>query len=176
LIRWRPGVDPQEVLARYRDRFPRLGEGEEITSGNFADVVNFGGVQGAPLIVGGVLAALGAAALAHVLVTAIRQRRRDVAILKTMGFVRGQARRAVAWQSTFTVLVAMAIGVPLGIGGGRFLWGRVADNIGVRSRPHVSLILIGILVPAVIVIANLIAALPARSAARTRPALVLRSE
>ena len=176
LVRYRPGADPEQVIARYKKRFEFLDEGEEISAGKFADAVNFGGVQGAPLIVGGVLAALGAAALAHVLVTAIRRRRRDIAILKTMGFVRGQARRAVAWQSTFTVLVAAAIGVPVGILGGRFLWARVADNIGVLSRPQVSLMLLGILIPAVALLANLIAAVPARSAARTQPALVLRSE
>jgi len=176
LVRWRPGADPEQVLDRYQDRFPHLAEGEEISSGEFADAVSFGGVQGAPLIVGSVLASLGAATLAHVLVTSIRSRRRDVAILKTVGFVSGQARRAVAWQSTFTVLVATAIGVPIGVIGGRWLWSRVADNIGVRAQPRVSLVLVALLIPAVIVLANLIAALPARSAARTRPALVLRSE
>ncbi|HJR19572.1 MAG TPA: FtsX-like permease family protein [Actinomycetota bacterium] len=176
LVRWRPGAKPAEVLARYQDRFPNLAEGDELATGEFADAVSFGGVQGAPLIVGGVLAALGAAALAHVLVTAIRRRRRDVAILKAVGFVRGQARRMVAWQSTFTVVVATAIGVPLGVIGGRFIWSRVADNLGVLPQPRVSMVLIGIMIPAVVVLANLIAALPARSAARTQPALVLRSE
>ena len=176
LVRWRAGADPAEVLARYQDRFPNLGDGEEIATGAFADAVSFGGVQGAPLIVGSVLAGLGAAALAHVLVTAIRRRQRDVAILKTIGFVRAQARRTVAWQSTVIALVAMAIGVPLGVIAGRFIWSRVADNLGVLPQPRVSMILIGILIPAVVVLANLIAALPARSAAHTKPALVLRSE
>lgn len=96
IVRWRDGADPAAVIARHKDRFPAVRFGEGITGGKFADAVNFGGVQGAPLAVGGVLAALGAAALAHVLVTAIRHRRRDIAILKTIGFVRGQARRAVA--------------------------------------------------------------------------------
>lgn len=176
LVRLRPGVTVEEVVARYKTRFPTMDEGDEISIGTFADAVNFGGVQGAPLLVGGLLAALGAGALAHVLVTAIRRRRRDIAILKTMGFVRGQARRAVAWQSTFTVLVATAIGVPLGVIGGRWLWIRVADNLGALPRPEVNMRVLVFLVPAVIVLANLIAALPGRSAARTKPALVLRSE
>lgn len=180
LVRWRGDVDPeqalQRVIARYRPRFPNIGPGEDPSVGTFEDAVSFGGVRGMPLIVGGVLAALGAGALAHVLVTAIRRRRRDVAILKTVGFVRGQARRAVGWQATFMVVVATAIGVPIGVVAGRWLWGRIADNIGVISQPRVSMGLILLLLPAVIVIANLIAALPARAAARTRPALVLRSE
>jgi hypothetical protein len=176
IVRWGPGVDPAGVVARHKPRHPQLSIGDEISGGKFADAVSFGGVQGAPLAVGGVLAALGAAALAHVLVTAIRRRRRDVAILKTIGFVRGQARRVVAWQATITVLVATLVGVPLGVIGGRWLWSQVADGIGVLSRPQVNTLVLVLLLPAVIVLANLIAALPARSAARTPPALVLRSE
>jgi len=176
IVRWRPGVKPEAVVARYKPRFPQLATGEEISSGKFADAVSFGGVQGAPLAVGAVLAALGAAALAHVVITAIRRRRRDVAILKTIGFVRGQARRVVAWQATITVLTATLVGVPLGVVGGRWLWVRVADGLGVIARPQVNTFLLALLLPAVIVLANLIAALPARSAARTPPALVLRSE
>lgn len=182
LVGWRPGADPSAVMSRYEDfgsnedgrPIVRIGEG--LTGGRFADVVNFGGVQGAPLVVGGVLAALGAAALAHVLVTAIRRRRRDLAILKTIGFVRGQARRAVAWQATTMVVVAAMVGVPLGVIGGRWLWTRVADGIGVLPRPEVSILVLAALGPAVVVVANIIAALPARAAARTQPALVLRSE
>lgn len=176
IVRWRDGADPAAVLARYQKTLPDVRIGEGLTGGKFADAVNFGGVQGAPLVVGGVLAALGAAALAHVLVTSIRRRRRDIAVLKTIGFVRGQARRAVAWQATIMVLVSAAVGVPLGLVGGRGLWMRVADDIGVLPRPHVSVIVLALLAPALIVLANLIAAVPARAAARTQPALILRTE
>lgn len=176
IARLRPGVTPEAIVARYKQRYPQLSGRDEIIGGKFADAVSFGGVQGAPLAVGGVLAALGAAALAHVIVTAIRRRRRDVAILKTIGFVRGQARRVVAWQATITVVVAAAAGIPLGLIGGRWLWIQVADRLGVLARPQVTPLLLALLLPAVVVLANLIAALPARSAARTPPALVLRSE
>ncbi|MFN2613397.1 MAG: FtsX-like permease family protein, partial [Actinomycetota bacterium] len=123
-----------------------------------------------------VLALLGCAALAHVLVTSIRRRRRDLAILKTLGFVRGQARRAVAWQATVMVVVAGIAGVPLGIVAGRSLWNQVASGIGVLPRPATSALVLIAIAPVVVVLANLIAVLPARTAARTKPALVLRSE
>ena len=176
LVRWRKGVNPKKVIARYHQRFPDVNLGEDLSGGRFADVVSFGGVEGAPLAVGGVLAGLGAAALAHVLVTAIRRRRRDVAILKTIGFVRGQARRVVAWQATIMVIIAAAVGVPLGIVVGRSLWNVVANGIGVLPRPQFAHAVLYSIGPAVLVLANLIAAPPARSAARTQPALVLRSE
>ena len=167
LVRWRPGANPKTigrtVVARHKPKLPNIDIGEDISPGKFADVVSFGGVKGAPLAVGGVLAALGAAALAHVLITAIRRRRRDVAILKTLGFVRGQARRVVAWQATFTVIVATLVGVPLGILGGRWLWRQVADSIGVLPREQLAVLVLVVVPPAVVVLANLIAAFPARS-------------
>jgi ABC-type lipoprotein release transport system permease subunit len=176
IVRWRDGADPDEVIGRFTDRFPDVRLGDDVSGGRFADVVSFGGVEGAPLAVGGVLAALGAAGLAHVLVTAIRRRRRDVAILKTIGFVRGQARRVVAWQATIIVIIACAAGVPLGVITGRALWNAVANGIGVLPRPQVEPVLLLALIPAVVALANLIAAPPGRSAARTQPAQVLRSE
>jgi len=176
IVRWRPGADTGAVIARLKKRFPAVGPGSGLVGGKFADAVNFGGVQGAPLVVGGVLGLLGGAALAHVLVTSIRRRRRDLAILKTIGFVRGQARRAVAWQATIMVVIAAAIGTPFGIIGGRWLWRQVADGIGVIARPTLSGITLALIGPSVIILANVIAVLPARAAARTQPALVLRAE
>ena len=176
LVRWNPGADQDAVLARARTRFPDVRPSGELFSGRVADVVNFGGVEGAPWFVGGMLAMLGVAALAHVVITAIRRRRRDIAILKTLGLVRGQARRAVAWQSTVSVVIAAAFGIPLGVAAGRWLWIRVADGIGVIPAVRLEWWLLGLMVPALIVIANAIAAIPARAAANTQPALVLRSD
>jgi len=82
------------------------------------------------------------------------------AILKTVGFVRGQARRVVAWQATFIAMAAVVIGLPLGILIGRWLWTRVANSIGVVPQPSVTALVLVLLAPAVILLANLIAAMP----------------
>ena len=140
------------------------------------DVVDFGRVQNLPLIVGGVIALLAAATLTHVLMSATRRRRRDLAILKTLGFVRHQIRAAVAWQASTVVLLALAFGIPLGLVAGRLLWSMLAHDLGVVSQPVVPTIAILAIVPAAILLANVIAVFPARTAARTRPAVVLRSE
>jgi hypothetical protein len=58
---------------------------------------------------------------------------------------------------------------------GRWLWTLFAHQIGVPPSPIVPLVAF-IVVPGVILIANGIAAFPARAAARTRPAVVFRSE
>jgi FtsX-like permease family len=147
-----------------------------IGQGKPTDIVNFGRVEATPYLLGGILGALSVATLAHLLVSAVRRRRRELAILKTLGFVRGQVRSTVAWQATTLVVVALLVGVPLGVATGRWAWMLFADGLGVVAVPRVPTIAIAVTVAVAILAANVIAAGPAQFAARTKPALVFRSE
>jgi ABC-type antimicrobial peptide transport system permease subunit len=175
VLRFVPGADPLAVVARVAKSFPGLHIGDDFGR-RPSDVVDFGRVKGMPLILSGVLALIGAAALTHAIASAIRRRRRDLAILKTIGFVRGQVRRAVVWQSSTLIVLAVALGIPLGIIGGRALWNAIAGSVGVVSVSRVPALTVGLLAPAALVLANAIATFPARTAAHTSPALVLRTE
>lgn len=115
-------------------------------------------------------------AVGFALVTAVRRRRRDLAVLKTLGFRRRQVRATVAWHATTIAVVALAVGVPLGLLVGRFTWRSVADELGVSTDPTLPLLAMVALLPAALLAVNLVAAVPARRAANTRPAVVLRSE
>ncbi len=81
----------------------------------------------------------------------------------------------MAWQASVVAVIAAVIGIPLGLVFGRSLWSLFADQIGVPPAVDLPLSLL-LAVPALIVLANLIALLPAMSAARTRPTRALRSE
>ncbi|MGI9032584.1 MAG: FtsX-like permease family protein [Acidimicrobiales bacterium] len=139
-------------------------------------VSGYAEVKSTPIVLAGHLAALALATLAHTLVTSIRRRRRDLAILKTLGFLRRQVSAAVAWQSTTITAIALVLGLPLGIVAGRWLWRLFAAQLGVATATEVPAVAVAVAVPAAIVAAIIIAVLPSRMAARTRPALVLRSE
>jgi len=82
----------------------------------------------------------------------------------------------VASQATTVAAVGLLAGVPLGLGAGRFIYNLFADNLGVVSDVVTPVGITVLVVPAAIVLANLVAALPGWTAARTRPALVLRAE
>ena len=140
------------------------------------DILNYSRIQTTPLALAGLLALLAIATVAHLLVTSIRRRRRDLAVLKTMGFVRGQVSAAVAWQATTLVLVALFVGVPLGVAGGRWIWQEFADRIGVAPAPRVPVLLLALAVPVALVVANVLAAGPGWVAGRLKPAPVLRTE
>jgi predicted lysophospholipase L1 biosynthesis ABC-type transport system permease subunit len=140
------------------------------------EVENLRRVRGLPFALAALLAVLGAATLGHLLVTSVRRRRRDLAVLKTMGFVRRQVSATVAWQASTLATLALLVGLPLGIAAGRWAWVLVNRGLGSVAGPVTPSVPLLLVVPAVILAANLVAVLPARAAAVTRPALVLRSE
>ena len=129
-----------------------------------------------PWEIGGFVAVAATAGIGYALVTAVRRRRRELAVLKTLGFRRRQIRATVGWQASTVTMVGLVIGIPLGIVVGRFAWRLVADGLGVSTATSVPALAVIALVPAALILVDFIAALPARAAARTRPAVVLRSE
>jgi hypothetical protein len=175
LIRLRLETDPASFVESLRKRFPAT-VGSIDRPQRPSDLVNFGRVQNMPLILAGLLAALAAGTLAHLLVTSIARRRRDFAILKTIGFSRMQVSTAVAWQATTIAATALLFGLPLGVAGGRWIWSGFAGQLGVVSTPAADVSLVLLIIPATILLANLIAVAPGRIAARLKPAPVLRAE
>jgi hypothetical protein len=176
-VRFRPGVDPAAAGAR-------LGRRLAAVDRNFftqpaatpTDLVNFGRIQDLPVILGSLLAVVALLTLAHLLASSVRRRRRDLAVLKTIGFTRADVGQVVAWQATTLAVVALVFAVPLGIVAGRAAWQLFAERVGVIPDPAVPVALLALVPPATIVVANLISAGPAVAAIRTRPAPVLRAE
>jgi hypothetical protein len=171
-IRFAPHVDRSRVLADIRQ-----ASGNDYTVSTPeapTDIVNFGRVQNLPLILAGLLALLAVATLGHTLVSSVYRRARDLAVLKTVGFTARQVRRTVACQSTVLTSIALLIGVPGGIALGRSLWGVFANQLGTLAKPSTPKLSLALIVPAGIIAANLVAAVPAFLASRTKPLLVLR--
>jgi hypothetical protein len=141
-----------------------------------AEIANYKTIGITPtLLVSGL--ALGAiAALALTLLASVRQRRRDLALLKTVGFVRRQLAATVAWQATVAAVVGIVVGVPLGVIAGRWLWTLFAEQIYAVPYPTVPVLSLVLVAAGTLVLANVIAAVPARTAARTPTAFLLRSE
>ena len=174
-LRFAPDADPEAALRSLQR--PPSGPPQVVDLPRPpADVANLGRVGALPNVLAGLLALLAASALAHLLVTSVRRRRHDLAILKALGFVRRQVSAAVAWQATAVALVALAVGLPLGVALGRWTWSLLADRMGLGAAPVTPgpALLAG--VAGTVLVANLIAAWPGRVAARTRPAVALRSE
>jgi hypothetical protein len=141
-----------------------------------AEIVNYRTMGTLPAIQSGGLAAGAVAGLGLTLVASVRRRRRDFALLKTLGFTRRQLAGAVAWQSTVIAAAGLVVGVPLGIAAGRWLWLAFARQLSAVPDPVIPAASIALAALAALVLANLVAALPGRKAALTPPAVILRAE
>jgi ABC-type antimicrobial peptide transport system permease subunit len=140
------------------------------------DIKNYASIRDTPLALAVVLAVLAVGTLAHVLLTGVRRRRRDLALLKTLGFTRRQVLATVAWEASAFAAVALLIGLPLGVVAGRWAWAIFANTAGVSAAATVPLLTVLLAIPATLLVANLIAAAPGWEAARLHPARVLRTE
>jgi hypothetical protein len=190
LVRLRPGVDAaagranlQRIAEAANRAFAAVpdggGSGDTIAVVGVqrpAEIVNYRTIGATPtLLVSGL--ALGAVSgLALTLVASVRRRRRDLALLKSLGFTQRQLGTAVAWQASVNAVVGIAIGVPVGIVVGRWLWVLFARQIYAVPEPTVPVVSVILVAVGALVLANVVAAVPARLAACTPTALMLRAE
>ncbi|MCU1462314.1 MAG: hypothetical protein JWO37_2389 [Acidimicrobiales bacterium] len=140
-----------------------------------AEIVNYRSVGTTPVLLASGLAAGAIVALGLTLGASVRRRRPDLALLKTLGFTRRQLASAVAWQASVAAVIGVVVGVPLGIAIGRQLWILFARNIDAVPQPTVPVSSVFLVMFGALVLANLVAAFPGRSAARTPAAQVLRT-
>jgi len=141
-----------------------------------AQIVDYRSIGSTPVILAVGLAVGAIVALALTLVASVRHRRRDLALLKALGFTPRQLAAVVAWQSSVSALVGIVAGIPLGVVIGRQLWILFARNINAVPDPTVPVWSVAFVGLGALIFANIIAALPGRIAARTPTALVLRAE
>jgi ABC-type antimicrobial peptide transport system permease subunit len=141
-----------------------------------AEIVNYRTMGSTPSLLGIGLAAGAVVALGLTLIASVKRRRRDFALLRTLGFTGRQLGAVVAWQSSVAVALGTVIGVPLGIILGRILWNLFAHEIDAIPAPTVPVASIVLIVLGGIVLANIVAAVPGRIAAQTPTALLLRAE
>ena len=141
-----------------------------------AEIENYRAIGVIPDLLALALALGAVVALGLTLVASVHHRRRDLALLRTLGFTGRQLLSAVAWQASVAGAIGAFFGIPLGIVVGRWLWTLFANNIYAVPYPTVPLIAVLIVALSAMVLANLVAALPGRSAARTSAAQVMRGE
>jgi hypothetical protein len=140
------------------------------------EIVNIREMRGAPLVLAAILASALAIGLAMAISSSVRDRRRDLAILRALGLGSRDLGSAVRWQAVATIAVGLAVGIPLGVVDGRFAWRRFADELGLVPRAQIPLGWVLLVVAIGVVLALAAAQRPGRSAARVSPAEVLRTQ
>ncbi len=144
LVRFAPGPDQARQVGNFGRASASYCAGVQqstcfVTSQPPFDVGNYARIEGVPQILAVVLAVLGVAVLVQLMIVWVQRRRREIAILKTIGFVRRQVLSLVAWQSGTFAFLSLLIGIPLGIVVGRGRLGPVRKRAGHRisvNRPR----------------------------------------
>jgi ABC-type antimicrobial peptide transport system permease subunit len=140
------------------------------------EITEIKSVRTLPLVLAGFLALLAVAAVGHALATAVRRRSRDVAVLRALGMTQRQSRAVISTQATVLALVGLILGIPLGLAVGRSVWRVVTETLPVQYiSPWADLAMV-LVAPVALVLANLLAAVPGRRAARMHVAQILRTE
>jgi hypothetical protein len=179
-IRLRDGVDPHTYLRRLGDDvlawdaqgWAPQAHGNPVRS---PEIVNADNLRAGPVVLG-VLLALGlVAALALTVAQSVRDRRRDLAVLRTLGFSGRDLRATVRWQAATIVVIGIFVGVPLGLVIGRLTWRSYADALGLVPDADLPVLWLIVVLALLVAVVLASASLPARAAARVSPSETMRA-
>jgi ABC-type lipoprotein release transport system permease subunit len=169
VVRWAPGLD-----ARAETRaLERAVDSEVFLARLPSDLANLERVQALPWVLAAFLAIVAVLAIAHAVVSTVRRRRRDLAILRTLGLVDRQLSALVRWEGSTFAVIGLLVGIPLGVVAGRIVWQLVADRMGIDPAATLPVPAIVVIAVATMVVALAAAAIPARDARRVQPARTL---
>ena len=167
------GANPSEVARRINAQFLSSGSDtrsfRDIASENVAQQQSFLRLMQGYLALGLVV---GIAGLGVVMVRAVRERRRQIGVLRSLGFPSRAVRSAFVTESSFVAAEGITIGVILGL---IVAWRLVTQGVfGGRLDFSVPVGHMAILIFATFIASVLATATPAQQASRIRPAVALR--
>jgi putative ABC transport system permease protein len=171
-VRYRPGTDVRTELARLKQKMTPLADFaglDVLPVQRPAEIVNSSSIGGAPIVLAIALVLGAMVSLALALAGSVRRRRRDLTVLKALGFTPTQLSATVSWHATITLALGLLIGIPVGAVLGRVLWQQFAHQLDVLARPNLPLIVVTVIALGVLVAGNLVAVVPARTARRVDP-------
>jgi ribosomal protein L13E len=177
-IRLKPSTDPKAFAARNHTAilgWDTIGQPPDVLTAPVRppEIINAQSLRTGPLALA-ILLALGLAiGLACSIGVSVRDRRRELAIFRSLGFSGRDLRATVAWQALATIAVGLVVGIPFGLIGGRLAWESFARQLGVVPDAEISVTWLAIVVAGSLAVALLAAWPPARAAARIHPSTAL---
>jgi len=102
-----------------------------LTNSRPAEIDGYRNVRRLPLAIGLVLLLLLVATLTHVLVSTMRRRSRDLAILRALGCTTRNLASTLRWQSVMLTVAAIVIGVPIGLVANNLAWSAFTSQLGI---------------------------------------------
>ena len=178
VVTLRPGANATAVAARLDAAVAAAThtQGVEFTPPTGLPVQELEDVSVLPLALGAFLAILALAAVGNALVIAVRRRRHELAVLRTLGLTGRQTQLVVLTQAAVLAVIGLALGIPLGLAVGRALWRIVAGFTPLAYHSPLAVWALVLIAPATLLAAILLAVWPGHRAARLRAGRILREE
>ena len=181
LLKFAPGPrQPADIAAFGRAMAPFCGAVQQptcvVTNQRPNGASNYARIDATPEVLAGVLAVLGLAVLGQFGMSSARRRRCEFAMLKTLGLLRRQLAAITAWQVAALTVLALLVGLPLGVAVGHWAWALFANEVGLSTAALTPVTLVLFMVPAAILAAVAVTLPAGRYCARLSPAAALRSE
>ena len=169
----RPGVDAGRWAQRYDD--PEAGTSVALPSPP-GEVDRLTAVEDLPRYLAGFLALLAAAAISFATSTTVRQRRRDLAVLRVLGMTGRNVRIVVVVLVLAVTAIGALAGGVLGLIVGRQVWRAVTDSVSLPFAPSLPVLAVVLVPLGAVLLAQIVASTSRRAAGRIPAALVLRTE
>lgn len=137
-----------------------------------AEIDGFRSARSVPLAVGVVVALLLFATLTHTVLSTMRRRQIDLAVMRALGATRRQLESTMRWQTLILIGSALAAGIPLGLVANKIAWNAFTERIGVAPGTVIPLAWLGVGVISVLALGYVLATGVGRRAstyARTDP-------
>jgi predicted lysophospholipase L1 biosynthesis ABC-type transport system permease subunit len=183
LRRLEPAATPSVAAVRGRDGASGVAERIRASMGIEvglptppSTVLNLDRVRSTPYIVAGSLTALALLSLGHLLLSAARRRRRDMAVLRSLGAERRWITGLLHWQAVVLAVATVVVAGPLGVAAGRVVYLSFIDRVGASTDGSTPLLTLALLFVTVLLAVNVVASVPARAARREAPGQVLGRE
>jgi putative ABC transport system permease protein len=175
LLRLDPRARPAEVTAALQVQFLRNGMVVTDVAQGVRDT--FSASHQLFLLLQGYLGLgllVGITGLGVVMVRAVRERRRTIAVLRALGFRARTVRRAFVIESAFVALEGVVVGTVLGVATTWVFYQNSAAFAGIKTTYPIAWTAIGVTVGMTLLVSLLATLAPARRAARIKPAVALR--
>jgi hypothetical protein len=181
LVRFAPGPRQAADIAAFgRAMAPFCATVEQptcvVTDQRPNGISDYARIDATPEVLAGALAVLGLAVLAQFGMSSARRRRREFAILKTLGLLPRQLAAITAWQVTVLTALALLAGLPLGVAVGHWAWALFANGVGLSTDAITPVTLVLLMIPGAILAAIAVTLPSGRRCARLNPGAALRSE
>ncbi|MDQ1461763.1 MAG: putative transport system permease protein [Actinomycetota bacterium] len=135
LLRFKPGKAEASAV-KLRAFLAGIGCSDAscvLTDSRPPEINGYRNAKNLPVAIGVVLALFLVVTLVHALVSTMRRRTSDLAVLRALGCTRRQLAATLRWQGLMLTLSAIVIGIPIGLIATRFAWSAFASHVGIAS-------------------------------------------